>query len=484
MLIFLSWLLLPAAAEVGTYRAAVADLTSQDTVRQTLTHYDALTKEAKADRAQIIVFPEALTWDDESRRQAKEEAQKIPAEGSLPCDGGDAAMEFQQVQYISCMARKHSIVVVANVLDKVPCSDARCPKDKLLIYNTAIALNETGHLVAVYHKRHDYLPLDQPPLVPKSFETSFGVKFGLIVCYDLTFLTPVDALIDQGIRNFAFTTNWDNEVPLQTATLSQQGWSRWYGANLLASNDAGDLTTSGSGIYTAGEVLARRFQVNGTWPAPDRVLLANVPKTPAHQPLTAEWRSRQELLPNTKVSPRDLNCSIHADDAARGVCTILPMGSVGKVNLSVSDGLVKCSAYVDIAAASIEDYVLYASSWRVKSKRATDLDVCALMVCQRRDISVHGHMKCKPVFSGTLILHSLRLDMIANTAKAVVPFVGVGMSENLPRNATDVLVNHGSYSMASTSAWSGEIQDRGLLSAALYGTDAVAPEMLRPSFVV
>jgi len=381
------------------------------------------------------------------------------------------------------MARRNGIVVVANVLDKIACSSARCPEDSLLIYNTAIALNETGHLLAVYHKRHDYPPLDQPPLVPKFFETSFGVNFGMIVCYDLTFITPVHELIDQGIRNFVFTTNWDNEVPLQTATLSQQGWSRWYGANLLASNDAGNLATAGSGIYTAGEILASKFDVNGTWPAADSVLFADVPIIPAHEPMTPPAITNQAPTSNFSIDDGGVECSIDADDAAKGVCISLPAGTVGAANLNVSDGPVRCNANINIEVASAEEYVLLASAWRVANTRATDLDVCALMVCQQR-ASANNSIRCEPRFSGSLVLRSLRLDMVASTAKVVVPFVGVGMSENLPRDAIDVSVSHVGFSMASTSVWSARVQQRGLLTAALYGTDSSAPDLSRSAVVV
>lgn len=45
------------------------------------------------------------------------------------------------------------------------------------------------------------------------FETDFGVKFGLIICFDLNLYRPSADLIRENVRNFAFPTMWYSELP-------------------------------------------------------------------------------------------------------------------------------------------------------------------------------------------------------------------------------------------------------------------------------
>lgn len=51
----------------------------------------------------------------------------------------------------------------------------------------------------------------QPELI--TFRTDFNVTFGIGVCFDLIFDTPLIALMEQGVRNFVFPTMWNAELP-------------------------------------------------------------------------------------------------------------------------------------------------------------------------------------------------------------------------------------------------------------------------------
>lgn len=51
------------------------------------------------------------------------------------------------------------------------------------------------------------------------FETDFGVKFGLIICFDLNFENPVAKLIEKDVENFAFPTMWFSELPFYTGAI-------------------------------------------------------------------------------------------------------------------------------------------------------------------------------------------------------------------------------------------------------------------------
>lgn len=74
------------------------------------------------------------------------------------------------------------------------------------VYNTDIALDRSGAVVAVYHKynlfrRTEGALYDQPPLETAAFNTEFG-RFGLITCFDALFERPfLDLVANQGVKN-------------------------------------------------------------------------------------------------------------------------------------------------------------------------------------------------------------------------------------------------------------------------------------------
>ena len=84
-----------------------------------------------------------------------------------------------------------------------------------------MAIGDKGELLAKYHKTHRYLAgscigdgHQQPGGTdPKTFKTSFGVTFGMLLCYDVCFHTPAIGLAvsAEQISNFVFSTHWENE---------------------------------------------------------------------------------------------------------------------------------------------------------------------------------------------------------------------------------------------------------------------------------
>lgn len=88
---------------------------------------------------------------------------------------------------------------------------------------------------------------------PVVFESSFGVRFGIIICYDIDFAQPSTELIRSlGVENILFSTSWGSIPPLNTALLTQQGWARRMNVNLISANNAASPLTSGGGLIAAG----------------------------------------------------------------------------------------------------------------------------------------------------------------------------------------------------------------------------------------
>ena len=93
-----------------------------------------------------------------------------------------------------------------------------------------VVLGDRGELLAKYHKMHRYLATDcigdghhEPGgSDPQHFTTSFGVTFGMLLCYDICFYTPAIQLADtRGIADFVFSTHWENEEGPPVALASE-----------------------------------------------------------------------------------------------------------------------------------------------------------------------------------------------------------------------------------------------------------------------
>ena len=197
-----------------------------ENIRKNLAQFDAVAATAKSKyKADIIVFPEAVLWSfGLSTRQAMYAyAERISNISSSLCQDPGQPL---QLRTLSCIARTHKIVVVANMVTSVPCNNVTtedadskvmsdhvesdrggrsvafnsatptkhkrarqfpptsCPPDGMYLYNTQVAFSEKGVLLQKYYKMHIFgtAPIiDQPVLgEPKTFTTAFGVTFGMV----------------------------------------------------------------------------------------------------------------------------------------------------------------------------------------------------------------------------------------------------------------------------------------------------------------
>ncbi|XP_075453457.1 pantetheinase-like [Ascaphus truei] len=175
----------------------------------------------------------------------------------IPCSEPHRFGPAQVLERLSCMAKTNSIYLVANIGDKKICnaSDARCPEDGHFIYDTTVAFDAEGKLIARYHKYHLFHGEDQfnVPKEPEfvTFDTPFG-KFGIFICFDILFHDPAVALvISHNVDTIIFTTAWFNLLPHFSAIEFHSSWAMGMGVNLLSSNIHNtSLHMTGSGIFS------------------------------------------------------------------------------------------------------------------------------------------------------------------------------------------------------------------------------------------
>jgi predicted amidohydrolase len=238
--------------------------------------FRSFTAEASAAGADVIVFPEdALYWPGDllnTRDTMFRYCETIPAAGPNvnPCtDASLAGAPHQILRNLSCLAREFNIIVASPMAEYVTCEpggDPNCPEDGRYQYNSLLAFESNGALVAKYRKSYlagEALVFDQPVLPdPVTFTATFGVTFGLFICFDIQHALPSQAYFGAGVRNVITSVSWVNSPPAYNAVMLQQGWSRVYQSNLLAANNNGAFTTSGGGIYSCGEPLAVAFNAS------------------------------------------------------------------------------------------------------------------------------------------------------------------------------------------------------------------------------
>ena len=284
-----------------TYKAAVLQGFFAEALTTQASLVESFVQNASNQDVQILVFGESALGSDTalSHRSTCETLPnpKTSATDLYLCSTTNTSSTPLASQ-ISCLAAKYNIVLVFAMCDVQ--GDAH--------YNTQLAINNDGKLLAKYHKMHLY---DTSPGIgesthasypvhsdPTYFDTSFGVRFGMHTCFDMAFSTPGAAMaldLSLGITDFVFPTGWVIESPpMLPPNEFQQGWSRGVNVNLLAADSAHSIGSSGSGIYSRGQVLIKRWSPHESFPDTGHLLVAVVPKL-------------KRTVSNVQVSPPNWN---------------------------------------------------------------------------------------------------------------------------------------------------------------------------------
>uniref|UniRef100_A0A6I8MYI7 Vanin 1 n=1 Tax=Ornithorhynchus anatinus TaxID=9258 RepID=A0A6I8MYI7_ORNAN len=238
----------------------------------------------------------------------------------IPCTDPNRFGHTPVQERLSCLAKNHSIYLVANIGDKKPCNatDPRCPRDGRYQYNTNVVFGEDGKLVARYHKQHLFLNEDQfdTPREPEfvTFNTSFG-KFGLFTCFDVLFHDPAVALVSRfQVDTVLFPTAWMNVLPLFSAVEFHSAWAMGMGVNFLASNTHNTSNRmTGSGIYAPDSPKVYHYDMktdNGKLLISE---LASHPRLSPTYPPAVNWSAYASSVEAFPMDQKEFKASLFFD---------------------------------------------------------------------------------------------------------------------------------------------------------------------------
>lgn len=337
---------------------------------QNVQEYKTFVHEAKQLGVDIVVFPEygltsTIPVQDTSMDMSTfvEFAQEVPTdfpEGTCQTDPN----YWSVLESISCMAQENFVYVVINLITR----DQECD----CFYNTQVAFDRQGQIVAKYHKYNLYseLHISRPPSpTPVSFTTDFGITVGLFICFDINYPHPSQDLVSQRVDVIAYSTAWVDEVPFLTAPQYHSGWALANDVTVLAAGyhdpQAGSL---GSGIYDgrAGILNATYSSESGS-----QLVIGQLATTPGtaqvrqdtHHPYLHEDVSKYSKI---ALSPGDKCIHLNHTGAEEG------------------SGSVYCSLSYSVVEP-VESYHLIAYSGQrtfAGGQFTAGIQVCGLLLCQ------------------------------------------------------------------------------------------------------
>ncbi|MBM4050300.1 MAG: carbon-nitrogen hydrolase family protein, partial [Planctomycetes bacterium] len=107
-------------------------------------------------------------------------------------------------------ARQHRMYVIAPIIERrpiQPCEGSKHPQCPVKLFNSAVILGRDGRVVGQYDKTHLTQGEMDAGLTPGAdqavFQLDFG-KIGLLICYDIYFADPANALGRKGAEIIFF----------------------------------------------------------------------------------------------------------------------------------------------------------------------------------------------------------------------------------------------------------------------------------------
>lgn len=212
-----------AIDNVEYYTAGVVEFRTALNWSDNLAAYVEIIGSANASETDIIVFPEATL-------AALTTPSFAPAPEQLvaPCLSDPQAEYYAQyIVAISCAARNASKYVVINFSERQLCTDTPedprpCASNGYNVFNTNLVFDRKGVVISRYRKVNLYGEPRNTTYQPEyiTFETDFNVTFGHFICFDILFYTPVQDLVEQGVRDFVYPTMWFSQMPFLTGNIT------------------------------------------------------------------------------------------------------------------------------------------------------------------------------------------------------------------------------------------------------------------------
>ena len=353
-------------------------------VRRNLQQYDVELTKAVANNPdlELVVFPEGANgWFPDQPRWNRSTSHlfgdNIPfvfngAPVYNPCDDASRNVGTSQLKFLSCLARKHSVYLVANLIEVRSCpsmssstfqiGDPTCGaassmfQDQTLQFNTAVAFSKDGQLLTAYNKRHisgtfGVLNEPTPSRQPRFFDATFTkgggggmaappsnkkrtIRFGLLICQDLTHVDVLNEYKALGIRDIILSTHYSNLTPVYKMGMAFQGYSLAYDINFIASNGV-SRTSNGGGLFTRGRAVGHFYDVKSK-----TNVVPVVGRLPVIEPNTvgASQMNEDLALHVTKKpeKPDTPTCSvISALNFVKGPCTLVDVqpGTTGTASV-------------------------------------------------------------------------------------------------------------------------------------------------------
>lgn len=229
------------------------ELLNMDIRVRTERHYEAYRAMVLGEEARltdIIVFPE-LTLNTLSDPVYVPD----PLHSPIPCQE-DSPELLSKLSCLAAEARKYLVINLSEIFDceSVPPEDPRpCGPHGFHRYNTNVVLDRNGAVIARYRKFHLFRePGTNVTYEPEyvTFETDFGVTFGVFTCFDLLFARPALELVKRDVRDFVFPAFWTSEPPFLTAVQIFESWAYANNVNLITAGTNYDPAgATGTGVF-------------------------------------------------------------------------------------------------------------------------------------------------------------------------------------------------------------------------------------------
>ncbi|KAL0266525.1 UNVERIFIED_CONTAM: hypothetical protein PYX00_009037 [Menopon gallinae] len=234
--------------EPKSYKAVVVEYNRDILTSENIKKYQKYIENSGNEKSDIIIFPEStLTMTVNGSLVPSPEDKVTPYKN-------ETYLIYEAVRAMSEAAAKSNVYVVVNLFERVECTNGTkdCPSRGYFLYNTNVAFDRKGTVVAKYRKYNIYNnKTDKPEKQLSTFTTDFGVTFGMMNSFDILFKAPsIELVREKKVTNLLFSAFWFGGLPFLTASQVQAGWSYAMNVTLLASGaNNPTIGTTGSGLY-------------------------------------------------------------------------------------------------------------------------------------------------------------------------------------------------------------------------------------------